>query len=738
MTDIFRRALLTALAPGGARGKLTILQLHRIPAIVDPLSPNEMARDEFERFLDFLVSDTRVLSLADGIVALGRGKLPSRAVALTFDDGYAEWVDVVSPLLRNRSLHATFFVTTEQFSGPTMWHERINAAVKALPAIGAELPYGFTSFGDLSKFSNRIRLALEMHARFKYVPLDERIEAIEALEAQATSPLLLPQRFGEDGVRNLHNQGFEIGAHTVRHPILNESSNDDARDEIMGSKEQLEAVIGAKVKMFAYPNGRPIKDFMRRHVDMVKACGYSAAVITGGGAASKDTDLFQLPRFMPWGPGPNRMAVQMARNFATPAPSCEATEKQHRKTRVLFVENGAGFGGAIVALQTLLENLPTDQFEYDVVTNLPVGRFAQIPAVSSHRVISDQSIDTRDLSQRVSTWGAGRWVGLVLFLVGRLDDLVNRLPYLTKLTLHVWRLHPDIIHGNNEPASNREAMLVAKLMGKRYVQHVRGPTSASRHTPWLMHMPTMFITVSRWLADDLIKEGVPSSRIRHIYDAIDLVAIDAVKTRAAGQNDLRAELGLQPDVVLVAMVGMLVGWKGQKQFIDAVSQIDVGPTQVAYLIVGGTPERSDPGYVKQLQEQVRAFGLQDRVIFTGKRSDMAQILPQINIVVSASTEPEPLGLVMLEAMTNGCTFVGPAFGAAPEVVEDGVNGYLFEPKSAESMAERLTRAITTLGTNSRMSSLAKEAVRTRFSGQRCALESSRVHRSVMDRGINHL
>lgn len=729
------RGMLSALSPAGARGKLTILQFHRVPAQVDPLSPTEMGQVEFEKILDFFMSCTRILPLGEATRALARNKLPDRAVALTFDDGYAEWVDVISPVLRSRNLHATFFVTTEQLTGATMWHERINAAVRALPEQAAVLPYGFGSFADLRVFKHRARLALELQERFKYVPLAERNLAIAALEAQATVPLERPQSFDEASVRHLHNQGFDIGGHTIHHPILNQSDDAEALAEIGGSKERLEGIIGAPVTLFAYPNGRPLRDFSTRHVEMVKACGYHAAVITGGGVAQGSSDPFQLPRFTPWGNEPTRMALQVARNLLTRPALYSTDQPVTRKPSVLFVENGSGFGGAIVALQTLLTHLPAKEFDCHVVSNFPVGDFATLPPVRSHRVISDQFVNTRSLAQRIRALGQGRWVRALLFVTGRLDDLVNRLPYVTRLLVHALWVRPDIIHGNNEPASNREAMFVARLLNKGYVQHLRGPTTASRHTPWLLQQPAIFIPVSRWLGDELLKGGVASAQIRQIYDAVELSPSRAPANPA--RPSLRRELALEEDVVLVAMVGMLLAWKGQQQFIEAVSLLPQGAARVVFLVVGGTPERGDDEYASGLRAQVAQLGLQDRVRFTGHRSDLAELLPQINVVVSASIEPEPLGLVMLEAMVNGAVFVGPAHGAAIEVVTDGDNGFLFEPRSSASLAIKLGQAIEASQHPGALTDKARHAVLDCFSGQRCAGETMRVYQSLMYGAASH-
>jgi peptidoglycan/xylan/chitin deacetylase (PgdA/CDA1 family)/glycosyltransferase involved in cell wall biosynthesis len=303
------------LSSHGANARLTILLFHKIPHSADPLTPDDPVLAHFERTLDFLYGNANVIPLSEAVMALEQDRLPRSAVAITFDDGYDDWLHTVGPALRRRNLPATFFITTEQLDGPALWHERIVAAVRALPNIDAALPYAFGTYGNLSSPQRRIRLIAELQERLKYAPLAERLAAIEMLESQAVSRLVLPKRFGREAVRELHNQGFEIGGHTITHPILNECTDAQAMEEIGGCKEELEAIIGGRVHSFAYPNGRPVKDYQARHVTMVKACGYRTAVATSGGAAKRSSDPFQLPRFTPWGLTERRIALQLTRNL---------------------------------------------------------------------------------------------------------------------------------------------------------------------------------------------------------------------------------------------------------------------------------------------------------------------------------------------------------------------------------------------------------------------------------------
>lgn len=315
------RGIYSLLSPPGLDGRLSILAFHKVPTVADPLTSGEMGLAWFERMLDFLAKNVNVLSLPEATAALKAGMLPARAMALTFDDGYAEWIDNVSPALRRRNLPATFFVTTGPLSGNALWHERIVAAVRALPDQGTELPAGYGDYRDLSLHGARLRLVTDMQTRLKYMPLNERISAITGLEAQVRGKIVMPHPFDTESVRTLHSQGFDIGAHTIHHPILNKCTPARAQEEIGGSKEELEAIIGGRVYSFAYPNGRPNMDYSREHVDMVRALGYTSAVTTSNGVSTRHSDLLQLPRFTPWGLSDTRIAFQLARNMrATATP----------------------------------------------------------------------------------------------------------------------------------------------------------------------------------------------------------------------------------------------------------------------------------------------------------------------------------------------------------------------------------------------------------------------------------
>ena len=84
------KLLFNLLSPGGNNGSLSVLIFHRVPARMDPLLPDEPDGETFRDIMTWLVEKFNVLPLAEAVRAHLEGKLPPRAISITFDDGYAD------------------------------------------------------------------------------------------------------------------------------------------------------------------------------------------------------------------------------------------------------------------------------------------------------------------------------------------------------------------------------------------------------------------------------------------------------------------------------------------------------------------------------------------------------------------------------------------------------------------------------------------------------------------------
>jgi glycosyltransferase involved in cell wall biosynthesis len=139
------------------------------------------------------------------------------------------------------------------------------------------------------------------------------------------------------------------------------------------------------------------------------------------------------------------------------------------------------------------------------------------------------------------------------------------------------------------------------------------------------------------------------------------------------------------------MIGRIAPWKGQHVFVRAFARaFPDGPERAA--IVGAPLFGADEdAYLDDLRALAERLGLNGRLELTGFRENVADELARLDVLVHASTEPEPFGQVVVEGMAAGLPVVAAAAGGPAEVIEDGVDGLLYPPGDARALAKTLRR-----------------------------------------------
>lgn len=311
--------LTNMMSPAGPRGRLSALLFHRVLPMPDPLLGGVPDAARFDTICRWMRDWFNVLPLNEALPMWREGRLPARAAAITFDDGYADNHDVALPILQRNGLPATFFVSPGYLDGGWMFNDSVVEFVRRAPGLTLDLRQ--TVLGDLGNLSiasleARRRLVGALLPPLKTAPLairDEFCAQLQAAAKVAKRPESLMMTSGQ--VAALHRAGMEIGAHTMAHPILAELDVASARSEISRSRQVLEQITGAKVNLFAYPNGKPDVDYLKSTVDLVKEAGFDAAFSTAWGAATRRSDPFQLPRFTPWDRTRWRFGLRMLENL---------------------------------------------------------------------------------------------------------------------------------------------------------------------------------------------------------------------------------------------------------------------------------------------------------------------------------------------------------------------------------------------------------------------------------------
>lgn len=312
--------LFSMLSPAGERARLSILIFHRVLPQQDPLFPDEMHAARFDQLCGWLARWFRVLPLGQAVAQLRSNSLPARALAITFDDGYADNHDVALPILQRHGLNATFYIATGFLDGGRMFNDTVIEAVRRstrpqldTAALGIDGP-GLLPLGTLAQRRAAVPALL---GALKYRQPHERLQLVQRLAEHAGAALPSNLMMRSAQVQALHRAGMVVGAHTDSHPILAVLDTDAARHEINQSRQRLEALLDDRVAHFAYPNGVPGRDFTNDTAALVQALGFDSAVTTAWGAARSGADLFQLPRFTPWDQSATRFAARLSKNLLT-------------------------------------------------------------------------------------------------------------------------------------------------------------------------------------------------------------------------------------------------------------------------------------------------------------------------------------------------------------------------------------------------------------------------------------
>ena len=305
------KAITNLFCPGGARGALQVIYFHQVLPEADPMRPGDPDAQTFEALLAALQAHFSVVGLADGLDRLVHGSLPPSAVAISFDDGYADNIDVALPILQRRELTATFFIATGYLGAGVMFNDLVIEGVRG--ARGESVDADFLGLGRLpiGGDAERLESARAIIRALKYLAPAERLA--KAQRVAESCGLSAPPRLmmDADGVRRLVAAGMGVGAHTHTHPILNRLTPAEAERDIARGRDELASILGHAPRLFAYPNGRLGKDYSNEHVGIVERLGFDAAFTTNPGVCRRGDSPRQLPRFTPWDRTPGRFAMRL-------------------------------------------------------------------------------------------------------------------------------------------------------------------------------------------------------------------------------------------------------------------------------------------------------------------------------------------------------------------------------------------------------------------------------------------
>jgi glycosyltransferase involved in cell wall biosynthesis len=194
---------------------------------------------------------------------------------------------------------------------------------------------------------------------------------------------------------------------------------------------------------------------------------------------------------------------------------------------------------------------------------------------------------------------------------------------------------------------------------------------------------------------------------------------------------LRRELGLPDYTPLVAVVSRLARLKGIEHFIEAAALLAPRYPAVRFLVVGETSP-TNGSYLTLLRDLAAQRGIGDRVIFTGRRSDVPALLSSVNVSVMPSLS-EALSNVLLESMAAGAPVVATRVGGTPEVLVGGVSGLLVPPGDPRALVVSISSLLDNPRLASRLGESARRTVLERFSVEQMVSATEELYMQLLAR-----
>jgi len=340
--------------------------------------------------------------------------------------------------------------------------------------------------------------------------------------------------------------------------------------------------------------------------------------------------------------------------------------------RILFVEASTGgvVGGSLTGILPLIAHLDR-------------RRFAPMLALFEPKRIATDGVPVHVLPPLPRPGDAaqrGR-LGRLVLRVTNLYAIVG--PRAHALADLYRRERPALVYLANGFRANLDGIVAAKRCGLPVVCHEKGFELIGPRERLTSRWIDACVCMTEEIADYCRARHLQARRLLTIHDGI-----DCQEFRPGGGEAVRREFGIPLDAPVAGIVGHIQNWKGQHLVVEAIARARRHFPDLRCLVVGGVHRRGVE-YAAQLRERITAPDLAGHVFLAGAREDVPACLDAMDIVLHASTVPEPFGRVLIEAMALARPVIAPREGGPLVIVVDGETGLLVPPRDASALADAL-------------------------------------------------
>jgi len=282
---------------------------------------------------------------------------------------------------------------------------------------------------------------------------------------------------------------------------------------------------------------------------------------------------------------------------------------------------------------------------------------------------------------------------VINFSLGSKNPLIIFLN-IYKLSKIIKKYKINIIHARSR-APAWSAYFAAKKMGIPFVTTFHGTYSIQNKLKKkynsVMVKGDRVIAISRFINSHILSNyNINKEKTVIIHRGVNIEQYNYFKVSNERLISLSKKFNIPEDCFVILLPGRITRWKGHKLFIEAINKLQ--RSDITCLIVGDFQGRNK--YYAELERLIDQFKLKNNFRIIPNQIDMAAIYKLADVVVSSSLEPEAFGRVVAEAQAMGRPTVAVNHGGGPEIIIDGLTGWLFKSGNANDLADKINKALS--------------------------------------------
>lgn len=388
---------------------------------------------------------------------------------------------------------------------------------------------------------------------------------------------------------------------------------------------------------------------------------------------------------------------------------------------VLFVQSHEGFGADAVIHAHLMRYLDRDRFDVHVAVTAGDGSAPSRPLQILREIPG--------LRVRPTHFAPGLRGRSPAALLHSLKNLRAFPKDFADLRRYVKANRIRLIHSGDHPRDAVYGVALGKSTAAKSIVHVHVKWASHYSAPakWAVASSDAIFGISRYVTGTVVGMGRPERDIHTVLNCVDVSKWDPGTDGGA----VRREFGIAPDAPLIASVSRLFSWKGQRELLQSFALLRKDFPTLKLLIVGADEREAHVGsFTAELKTLAESLGVSGHVVFTGARSDVANIMAACDVFTLPSFE-EPFGLVFLEAMAMRRPIAALDNGGTPEVVEHGKSGLLSPPYDIAAYAANVATLLKDPALRARMGEHGRARVVDYFNAQRMAADAAAAYEKIL-------